>query len=204
MAKMTANANQLTSPRWAGDFLSPERLLPYGAKVDATQFNAPDAVVVTTTALAAAAAVTIAVAALSGAIPSGTLLRFASGIYARLTAAAAAGAVALAVEPLPAAVPNASTATYAGAQKKTLPSGTPVGRTFAERDAKTPYGAAIDTDDEIFLTAFVVSDLDMNNDVELVRHGTVVKENYLPGFAALSAAMKAAIRSRYRCIIGNE
>jgi len=31
----------------------------------------------------------------------------------------------------------------------------------------------------------------------------VVYENFLPGFDALSSNLKAAIRSRYTCMIGN-
>lgn len=208
MAKMDAGrANTLSSPRWAGDFLSPDRLLPYGARLDPAQFLAPDGVRAVSPAGAVLGAVAIPVTALSGAIPGGVLLFFGAGVYARTTGAgAAAGAVSIPVEALPAAVPAGASASYVGAGilKKTVPSGTPVGRTYAERDARTPYGAAIDTDDEIFLTAFDVSDADNNPDVELVRHGTVVKENYLPGFATWAAALKTKIRTLYRCEIGHE
>jgi hypothetical protein len=83
---------------WIGDFLDREHMIPGGAKVDAAQFNAEDAVVVTTTAGASADAVSIAVAALSGPIPNGTTLYFGeSKEFAMLTAAAAAGATSLTV-----------------------------------------------------------------------------------------------------------
>ena len=48
MSQMTHSTNQVAGgPVWAGDFLDREHLVPGGAKVDATQFNATDAVIVT-------------------------------------------------------------------------------------------------------------------------------------------------------------
>lgn len=96
--------------------------------------------------------------------------------------------------------PAAITADSAG--KKFLPSGTLVGRTFAERDAKTPYGLWASGDDEAYLVAFDVPDLNRVDEIELVRHNAVVKENYLPGWAGLAAGVKAQIRATYRCILG--
>lgn len=120
----------LTTPRWAGDYLGRESLIPGGARLDAAAF-----------------------------------------------AADAEG-------------------------RKGVPSGTAIGRTLAERDAGAGFGPAAATDDEIYLTAFDVTDAARNPDVELYRPGRVVKENYLPGWADLAAELKTAIRERYTCTLG--
>lgn len=130
MAQMTVNANQLTSPAWAGDYLNREHLLPGGAKVAAADFDADD-----------------------------------DG-------------------------------------RKPIRSGTLLGRTIAERDAGTALGAAADADEEFYLLAFDVTDALQNNDVELYRHGSLVKENFLPAFSGLSDALKSAIRDNYECTKG--
>jgi hypothetical protein len=84
MTRMTATTSTLTAPSWAGDFFNREHLLPGGAKLIAAEFMATDAVIATVGAAGAAAGATsIPVAALSGAIPSGTILNF--GSYAPVT-----------------------------------------------------------------------------------------------------------------------
>lgn len=204
MARIVQSTNQLSAPAWAGDWLDREHLVPGGARVDAAQFNATDAVVATTTAQAAAAATSIAVAALSGAIPSGTLLFWGeAGEYSRLTAAASAGATSLAVEALPAQIESGDSATYAGTTGvKTIVSGTVLGRTIAERDAGTGYGPAINTDDEIFLLAFDVTDAAINADCELYRHGSIVKETFVPNWSSIASAVKTILRDKYQCTVG--
>lgn len=189
---------------WQGDFCDREHLRPGGARLDAAQFNDVGAVVVTAPAGAAAGATSIVVSALSGAIPAGTVLDFTgTGEITRTTALAAAGATSIAVEALDAAVEAGDTAVYAGTSRlKTVVSGTVVGRTFAERDAHTGYGPAADADDEIFLLAFDVTDALTNPDCELYEWGSRVKENFVPGFAGLSATVKAFLRTKYRCTIG--
>jgi len=202
---MTAQTNTLTGPSWAGDYFNREHLLPGGAKVVASEFNPTDAVVVTTTAPAAADATSIAVAALSGAIPSGTMLYFGeSKEFAMLTAAAAAGATSITVQALPSAIESGDSATYAGAGNtpKTIVSGTLLGRTFAERDAGTNFGPAADADDEVYIVAFDVYDAAINNDVDLYRYGGIVKENQLPQWLTMSAALKAKIRANYQTTKG--
>src|SRR5687768_10133117 len=132
MAKMTLNGTTLTSPEWAGDFLDREHLVPGGGRVAAGEFFAEDSVLVKLSAAALADDVSIAVDALSGAIPSGTLLYFGqSKEFARTTAAAAAGAVAIAVEALPSALEDDDEARYGGAgtEPAFIQSGTLVGRT---------------------------------------------------------------------------
>lgn len=200
---MTVRGPTLTAPRWAGDYMNREHLVPGGAKLDASAFNATDAVVVTVGAAGALAAATaVPVDALSGPIPSGTTLHFGTDKYATLSAAAAAGATSLTTLAIPTALVDNDTATYAGTQTKAVPSGTVVGRTFTERANGDPFGPAADADDEIYLTAFDVTDASVLDDVELYRHGGVVKENYLPVFSALSAALKAAIRANYQTTVG--
>lgn len=175
--------NTLTRPRWAGDYFDPNtHLIPGGVKVDAAQFTHSEAVAATATANAIIGATTIAVTALTGPIPSGTLLDFTgTGKLALLTAAAATGATSLTVEALAQQVNSTDVAYYGGTSGfKTILSGIPVGRTIAERDAGTPYGPAAAADDEIYLLAFDIVDANVNNDGVLYRPGSVVKENYLP------------------------
>ncbi len=204
MTQMTHSSSQVAgAPAWAGDFLSPEHLVPGGAKLDAAQFNATDAVIVVVgSAGAAVDATTVPVDALSGAVPSGTVLDFGGDKYATLTAAAAAGATSITVRALVTALVDNDAATYKGVGKKTVPSGTVIGRTFVERAAGTPFGPAGDSDDEIYLVAFDVTDAAINNDVELYRHSSIVKENRLPNWATLSAAVKAALRANYSTTVG--
>lgn len=196
--------NTRGSPRWLGDFGGRDVFLAAPAKLDPTQFPDAAAVVVTTTSTAAAAATSIAVTALarpgdpvtvgisetSGLIPSGTLIRFGTGLYARTTAAAAVGATSLSVEALPAEIPSGSIGYYNGSGQKLIPSGTYVGRTYAERDAGTAFGPAAVSDDEKHLLAFDVVDADNNTsrDVLLVKRdkSIVIKENYLPNYASIT------------------
>lgn len=206
MARITSGNYATTlGPAWAGDYGNREHVVPGGARVNPAAFLIPDAVIVTVGAAGAAGGATsVPVDALSGAIPSGTVLSFGTNKFARLTANAAAGATSLTVAAIPTALVDNDTATYAGAGvlKKFIPSGTVVGRTIAERDALTGYGPAADADDEIFLLLYDVTDADLNADCELYRHGGIVKENFLPVFSALSTALKAALRSKYQCTIG--
>lgn len=203
MPGITYNSIQRTSPAWAQDGIGGDTLLQGGARLDAAQFPVNSAVVVTTTAAAAANATSIAVAALAGAIPAGTVLYFGeTGELARLSSAAAAGATTLAVDALPSAIESGDKATYPGTSLiKTVGSGTPVGRTYAERDAGADFGPAETTDDEYYLLAQDVPDLNRNTDCELYRHGRAVRENVLPNWATLSPQHKAKIRALYECFV---
>lgn len=203
MARITSATNTLSSPAWAGDFLNREHLVPGGAKLLASAFMAEDAVVVTLAGNEAIGQTAIGVNALSGPIPSGAILKSGAGEFMQLTAAAAAGATELTVEPLEVAWEIGDTAVYAGVVGHvTVRSGTLVGRTYTERDAGTAFGPAADADDEFYLTAFDVPDVATNNDVDLYRHGGLVKENFLPVFSALSATLKGKIRSLYETTRG--
>lgn len=203
------NYTQTLNEKWAGDNFDPQYLIRGGAKLDPTQFAVPDAVTAVVGAAGAiATATSVPVAALAGPIPNGTLLDFTgSGKFAKLTAAAAAGATSLTVEALPEALVSGNAATYAGVlTRKIVPSGTIVGRTRAERAANTGFGPAGDADEEFAIVAFTAYDIAVNDDVTLVRpfSGFTVKENYLPGFASLSATVLAALRARYFTTIGRD
>lgn len=194
----------LGSPEWCADFLSRDHLIPGGAKLDTAQFLGTDGAIVTVGANAAIAATGLTVGALAAAIPSGTTLYFNGGKSATLTAAAAAAATALVVSPLVKAIDNGDVAIYTGSGPKPVPSGTVIGRTLAERNAATGYGPAASGDDEVYLIAFDVTDAAVDNDCTLVRHGTVIKENFLPGFAGLAGAVVTFLRSYYAMQRGAE
>lgn len=186
------------SPRWLADERTRDHLIPGPAKLDATQFNGADSVVVTASAAALAGATSISVNALSGAIPSGAVLKFGAGEFAELTAAASAGNTTLTVEALASGIEAGDVAVYSVGTKR-IASGTAVGRTIAERVAKTPYGPAAAADDEIYLLALDVPDADDVPDGVLLRPNSVVKENYLPEVLAgtMDAGVLAEIRARY-------
>lgn len=199
------SVTEMTSPVWAGDFMSRDHLVPGPFHVVASQFIAPDGVRVTVdTAGAAANATAVPVTALSGAIPSGTLLDFGGKKFARLSAAAAAGATSLTVDALATALVAADVATYAGTKKKSIRDGTAVGRTYAERDAGTGMGPAAATDDEVFLLAFEITDADVDNGAVMYRPNAQVKENRLPDWAGLASGVKDKVRARYLCTLGAE
>lgn len=204
MARIVAETDTLTSPVWAADFFNREHLVPGGAKLVAASFFRADSVVVVVGAAGAAGGATsVPVAALSGAIPNGTVLDFGTTKYARLTAAAAAGATTLTVAALPTALVSTDTARYAGVGSLSVPSGTLLGRTIAEREAGTAFGPWAASDDEVYLLAFDVTNPTLNNDCELYRNFSIVKENFLPGWATLwTAGMKAALRAAYRVTTG--
>ena len=191
-------------PRWAGDYFTRQSLLAGGSIVVAASFPIFEDVVVTVGAGGAdVAATSVPVAALSGAIPNGTLMSFSSGEFAKLTAAAAAGATSLTVEALVAALEENDTFTYtAGLTRRYIPSGTLVGRTFAERDSGTGFGPWAASDDEVYLVAYDLYDALLDNEVALYRNGSIVKENFLPEWASWTSGMKAALRGAYTTTIG--
>lgn len=195
-----------TPPIWAGDYLSRDTVMPVPVKLDEAQFLAEDAVIVVVAAAGALAdAVAVPVDPLPGPLPSGTVLDFGGKKFARLTAAADKDDEELAVAALATALVDNDTATYQGMGKKRVPSGTLVGRTFAERDNGDPWGPAnVAADDEIFLTTREIADLSKETTTELYRHNKVVKENYLPGWADLGGTVKAKIRALYTCIGGKD
>lgn len=99
---------------------------------------------------------------------------------------------------------NAADFTADSAGRKNIPSGTILGRTIAERDAGTGFGPAEDTDAEIFVNYFEVTDAAANDDVEMYRPGSQIKENFLPGWAGIDPDVKVLLRARYICTLGAE
>jgi hypothetical protein len=190
------------NPAWAGDYISREHNLPGGARVDPAAFPAIAEHTVTLAALAAEGATSLTTDALAQPIRAGTVLVFDSG-DAVVTADVAAAATAISVEPLAVGLADNETAVVPR-QLSIVRSGTLVGRTFAERAAGTAFGVAADTDDEIYLVIWDNPNVADDPDVELYRHGSLVKENYLPGWAALSAGLKAEVRALYQTTTGVE
>lgn len=202
---MTTTSPALATPPWMGDFTARNRLVPGGAKANPALFPGAYGALLTFGA-AAAAATSLPITTVGGtpvAIPTGTVIDAGGGKFARLTATAAVGATALTVQALPTAFVGGETATYGGpaGSVKSLPSGTIVSRTIAERNAGVAFHPAVSTDEEIFIVAFDVVDLNQIADIELYRDG-IVKENFLPGYANIPAALLTAIRSRYTCVRG--
>lgn len=83
-------------------------------------------------------------------------------------------------------------------------SGTLVGRSIADRDAGVGFGPASTTagseDAEIYLLFHDVTDLTIDTDATLYRHGRIVKENFLPG--PPTAEQLAVIRDLYTATVG--
>lgn len=219
MANLTYVGNLRSQPVWAGDFGGREHVMPFPARIQASAFAGTAGIRVQTSAIAAQGATTVAVDALTIGtnavaplittgnivIPSGTVLDFGGAKFARLTADAALGATSLTVTALVTALADNDVAVYSVAGLKVIPSGTFVGRTISERDAGTPFGVnAPTTDDEQFLTYNDVITRDAVADVELYRQGSLVKENYLPGWADYSTDSKTSLRAKYQCISGKD
>lgn len=207
MARVVDSTNQLTSPRWAGDFGDPDLGLMRGPfRLDSAQW-ATVTHTITVTEPASAGAEELTVAALPVAIPINTVLDFlGAGELVRVTVAAALGATTLTVEATDAAIEDNDTASFVvtDAAPVTIPSGTAVGRTLVERNAGTQFGPAASGDEEVYLTYFEIYDASINPDFVAYRPfaGRTVKENFLPGFASLAAAVVTLLRARYILVRG--
>lgn len=201
--------NIVGPPRWAAEPLSREHLLPVPAKLDKAAFSdAAGISVVVGAAGAAANATTVPVDAIvlpftaaqsfitigNVVIPSGTNLYF-SGTkkFARLTADVKLGDTAITVEALPTALVDNDTARYSRFGTLYVPSGIVVGRTYAERNAGTPFGVGVASDDELFISAFEIRNALVDDDIVLVKHNVTIKENYLPDYTTLTAAAASVI-----------
>lgn len=201
---MTPRDVTLATPSWAAEPIS-GHLVAGGVKLDASAFPITGNWQVVLTANAAAAAVSLTVEALEHELKAGTLLYFGeAGEFARVTATAAQGATSVAVEALVNAVESGDKAPVPASGPKTVKGGTVVGRTYAEMAAGNAFGPAGDTDDEFFIVAFDIYDLDEDNDATLLRGNVVVFENYLPGYSSLSATVLAAVRDKYICKQGTD
>lgn len=201
-----SNFERSNPPQWMGDYANRDSIMPGGALLDKAQFMTSDGAKVTLTAQANAAATSLAVAALANKIPSGTILYFGAGEFALTTAEAAKGATTIAVEALPTQIESGDVATYLGTGRRFIPSGTLIGRTFTERNSKTGFGPAVDTDDEFFILAYDVVDADQDAQCELYRNGRLVYEDLLPEWTAISANanLLAKLRARYQTTKSSE
>lgn len=203
MAGMTYTGNVRSPADWAGDFGGREHIVPVPARIDPAQFTNKLGIPVAITTNAAQNATAVTVSALTLAttaaaalitvgnivIPAGATLDFGGSKFARLTANAILGDTVLTVAALPTAVVNGDKATFSFVPGTVyVPSGTLIGRTYAERDASTPYGPAALTDDEVWLLYNDVVDARSNPDAELYRHQSLVKENYLPDYATFNTS----------------
>ncbi len=94
-----------------------------------------------------------------------------------------------------------ATAGWTGLIDNVVPAGTLVGRTNTEKLAGADFGVAGDADDEIFIVAEDV-DLDRETGCNLVRHGSLIKYDFLPTFAAATVAVKGKLHEAYTLIKG--
>lgn len=197
-----------TSPIWSGTPQHQSKVLvPGGGHLNGNAFMAATTAVTITVGAAGTAtgATTIPLdPALTDNVPSGTILSFGAGLFARLTAPATSGVTTLTVEALPVAIPAGSMAYYSASGRKTIESGILVGRTYAERDAGIGYSPWAITDEEAHLLFFDVHDVTTDNECELYmsKSNNVVYENLLPNWTTLPDAQKTFIRANYTCLVG--
>ena|SRR4028118_420742 len=104
---------------------------------------------------------------------------------------------------LPGGAQLAVAASWSGLTDNIVPAGTLVGRTTAEQQAGNDFGPAADADDEVFILAEDVSvAAGSDRGANLVRHGSVIKSNFLPSFAGASATLKAKLQADYTIVLG--
>lgn len=206
MAQVTWSSSAFQLPEFAAEELTPDKLLPGGARLNAAQFDAEDAQTITLAAGAVTAGSNRTLnltAALRFPIPAGTILDFGAGELCTLTNGAAQGATSITGVTVAADLEGGESTLFRGVlPSKPVMAGILVGRTFAERNSNTGFGPAdvATPDDQIFLTAFAVTDAAINPDVTLLRHGTLIYEDKLPNWSTMNAQTQAAIRARYQCI----
>lgn len=204
---------ELTDPNWWAIALEPRDQVPGGAKVDPTGFKGIGAVEVTATGAAAASATTIPISVPTTTdnlqlvlIPSGSTITFGGAKFATLTAPLRYGETSLTVAPLAVAIAASDKATFIGLGGIIAPSGTLVGRTAADMASNAPFklatAANIASLTECYLLAFDSPDLTESNDITLTAHGFMIKQNRLPNWATLDAAIQTKIQALYNCTIG--
>ena len=196
---------QRTHPVWAGDFSGREHNLAGGAQADLADFT-PDPVAQTTAAAAAAGDEQVTLTAAFGvALKEGDRIYDAAGPQSVIVAAdVAADATVVAVRPLKKAIAAGASLAAVPVRKVAVPSGTLVGRTFAERAAGAGFGPADAADDEVYLVLFGSVDVELEPDIELYRLGSLVYENLLPEWGTMGAALQALVREKYEATIQTE
>lgn len=186
-----------------GDNGDREHVLAGGMKIDTSAvYNAAGEYIIKLNDNAAAQGdTTITVDALPVALPDNAQLKFGS-VTVQLNGAKAAGQTSLTVDALGGDIADDTEATYrVDSAHRVLPAGSVLGQTFTEKEAGTAIGPAADADDEVFIT-FNEVDLDKESDVDLVRHGTLIKVNFLPVWSGLSSTLKGKVRAQYQTVIG--
>ena len=94
------------------------------------------------------------------------------------------GDTSILVEATPSALVSGDQGIFTRYGTESILAGTPIGRTYAMRDAGLPYVAGDPVNhDEFYITARDIVDAHINPDVEAVRPGTVILENYLPNYS---------------------
>lgn len=98
--------------------------------------------------------------------------------------------------------------------KKRIYSGQIIGRTFAEREAGTPFGPVAEsggniTDQEVYINLYdqtIGTEIGEDTQVAVLipDKSNMVIENFLYDWANLSAAKKAWVRANHTTYIGNE
>ena len=181
-----------------GDYGDREHVLAGGMKLAAGTFpTAGEYTIKLNDAAAAQGDTTITVDATPVALPDNAELQFGS-VTVTLNGAKAAGVTSLTVDALGGDIPDDTEAIYdVDATSSVVPAGTVLGHTFAEKESGAAIGVAADGDDEVFIT-FNEVDASKSDDVDVLRHGTLIKVNFLPAWASLSAAVKAKVRAQYQ------
>jgi hypothetical protein len=210
--------NRRTTPPWVADFPLERDFWRAPTLLDTVQFTDQGGLVVTVGVAGAAqnaTSVPVTVTSPLGGyvtnvlgtnpkIPAGTTIDLGGVKIMRLTADLFLGATTAAVSALPTALVSGDIGRYNRLGKLYVPSGTIVGRTFAERTSGTGFGPGdvATPDDELALTYSIVHDARTNPQVLLLRPGgkTAIYENNLPGFASLSGAQLVWLRANYHCI----
>lgn len=204
MAKFEfTDSGSAANKAFLGDYGDREHVLAGGMKLDpdAVYGSAGEFTIKVNDADVNAGETAITVDALPVALPDNTELMFGNQ-RVKLSAAAAAGATSITVDALIADIADDATATYdPDADTKIVLAGTVLGQTFTEKEAGTAIGPAADADDEVFIT-FNEVDADKSDDVDVLRHGTLIKVNFLPAWSGLSAAVKALVREQYQTQLG--
>lgn len=94
------------------------------------------------------------------------------------------------------------TETPAGSGIYPVKAGTLIGRTFAQAEAGTDFSPWVTGDEEVYLVWADIIDAALNNDADVVRPESLIKENLLPGWAGRPAGEKTAIRATYQTQVG--
>lgn len=205
MAEIRINPTIMTvDAAWIGEALNYNTLMPHGSMINPQGIPAVDKATLTVKTAVVVNAETIELTVPinnSVGIPSGMTLVF-GAVEVVTRRWASSDATRLEVLPVSAPIAANAVANYPGYGARPLQSGIIVGRTIAERDAGVFFTLGDAADDELYILAFDVPDVLRKQEIDLVRPGTRIKENRLPGFASYAAGLKAKLRNIYTMYIG--